>query len=170
MKKILARLQKAEYIIIVAFFIIMILASFLQVVNRNLLGWPISWAEEVSRYCMVYMALLGTEIGLRDGSQLAITAIVNNLKGVSRKMLNLIAKMVVVAYSFVVFATSFVLLDRQMRFGQLTPGLQIPMYLPYFALTLSFGIIFLAQGAAMIKMFADFFRRMPEVEFCRKTG
>ena len=159
MKQMLAMLQKAEIAIMIGAFIVMILASFLQVLNRNVLGWPISWAEELSRYCMVYMALLGTEIGLRDGSQFAISVLVDLFRGLTRQILDLIAKIAVVAYSLVIFATSFLLLERQWTLGQLSAGLRVPMYIPYFALALSFGIISLAQGAALINFFANLFRQ-----------
>lgn len=41
---------------------------------------------------MIYMTLLGTEIGLRDGSQIAVTALVNKFKGVSKLFIQIISK------------------------------------------------------------------------------
>ena len=64
-----------------AAFMVMVAASFAQVVNRNIFKLPISWFDEASVYCMVYMVLLGTEVGLRDGTQVAVTAVVDRLKG-----------------------------------------------------------------------------------------
>ena len=72
MKKILSKLQKIEDFILFLTFVIMILGAFAQVLNRNIFKLGISWLEEISRYCMVYMALLATEAGLRDGSQISL--------------------------------------------------------------------------------------------------
>jgi TRAP-type C4-dicarboxylate transport system permease small subunit len=157
MKKYLAIGQKLENTILSVAFIIMTLASFSQVVNRNLVGAGISWFEELARYCMVYMALLGTEVGLRDGTQIAITAVIDKFKGVPRALLEILAKLLIVAFSFAVFWTSFVLLERQIASGQFSPGLEVPMYVPYFALPLSFGIITLVQAATLITMIAALF-------------
>ncbi len=154
MKKFLAACQRVENIILSISFIVMTLSSFAQVVNRNLVGAGISWFEELARYCMVYMALLGTEIGLRDGTQIAITAIVDKFKGVPRALLEIIAKLLIVGFSFIVFWTSFALLERQIASGQFSPGLELPMYVPYFALPFSFGIITLVQAAAAIAKIA----------------
>lgn len=156
--------QKLEYIILIAAFIVMSLSSFAQVVNRNLVGAGISWFEELARYCMVYMALLGTEVGLRDGSQIAITAFVDKFKGFPRQILDIFAKIIVLLFCVIVFWTSFTLLEKQIAFGQFSPGLGVPMYVPYAALPLSFGIITLVQGATLISMIAALFRSAPRAQ------
>ena len=157
MRKILAFLQKAENFVLAASFIVMTLAAFAQVVNRNLIGAGISWFEELARYCMVYMALLGTEIGLRDGTQISITAVIDRFKGVPREVVLIAGKAIVVAFSAMVFYTSFTPIGKQIKFGQLSPGLEIPMYVPYAALPLSFGIITLVQLATLITMIIALF-------------
>ncbi|MDR1518523.1 MAG: TRAP transporter small permease [Planctomycetota bacterium] len=157
MKAILAWLQKLENLILAASFIVMTLSAFAQVVNRNFVGAGISWFEELARYCMVYMALLGTEVGLRDGTQMAITAVIDRFGGIPREAVLILGKMVVVAFSVLVFWTSFSLLEKQVSFGQLSPGLGVPMYIPYAALPLSFGIIAAVQGATLVVMIAALF-------------
>ena len=84
MKKILSKLQKIEDFILFLTFVIMILGAFAQVLNRNIFKFGISWLEEISRYCMVYMALLATEAGLRDGSQISLTVLTDRLGGTAR--------------------------------------------------------------------------------------
>lgn len=59
MKKI-NYLQKAEDVIIVLTFVVMTLSAFLQVCNRNITKIPVTGFEELSKYCMIYMVLLGT--------------------------------------------------------------------------------------------------------------
>lgn len=58
MKKALGYFQKIENGVLIGTFIIMVIASFVQVLNRNIFHLGISWLEELSRYCMIYMALL----------------------------------------------------------------------------------------------------------------
>ena len=83
MKRLFANLQKIEDFILVATFTVMVLASFAQVVNRNIIHAGVSWLEELARYCMVYMALLATEAGLRDNTQISITAITDKIHGMT---------------------------------------------------------------------------------------
>ena len=158
MKKALSLLQKVENAIIIVAFIVMVLASFAQVVNRNIIGAGISWFEELARYCMVYLTLMAAEIGLRDGSQISITAITDMLRGNLKKIIQILAKTVVVIFAGVVFYTSFDLIKAQIVSGQMSPGLRLPMYVPYFALTLSAGIIFFVQISTLVLMIIGLFR------------
>lgn len=150
MKRLFANLQKIEDFILVATFTVMVLASFAQVVNRNIIHAGVSWLEELARYCMVYMALLATEAGLRDNTQISITAITDKIHGMTGRVVRIISKAVVAIFSGVCFFSSFTILKTQLSSGQVSPGLHLPMAIPYFALTLSFGIITVIQAAALV--------------------
>ncbi|MBR8749500.1 hypothetical protein IX317_001174 [Fusobacterium sp. DD29] len=145
MKNIQRTLQKTENFIMVISFSIMVLACFIQVVNRNIFKIPVSGFEEAAKYSMIYMVLLGTELGLRDGTQIAVTGAVDKLKGKTRKIVVIISKLLVIGFSSAIFYQSILLVQQQIRSGQKSPGLQIPMTIPYFALVLSFGIITIVQ-------------------------
>ena len=60
--------------------------------QQKLFKLPITWFDEASTYCMIYMALIGTEIGLRDGTQIAVTAVVEKFHGRGKKMVQIISK------------------------------------------------------------------------------
>lgn len=152
MKKGLEYCQRIENAIIIATFIVMVAAAFVQVVNRNITKFPISGLEEVSKYSMIYMVLLGTELGLRDGTQISVTGLVDKMSGITKKIFQIISKLIVVIFSVVMFIESLGLVQQQIRSGQLSPGLQLPMSIPYAALVISFGIITLVQGTNMIMM------------------
>lgn len=162
MKKVLSKLQDGENFVMALSLAVMTLASFAQVVNRNFVHAGISWFEELSRYCMIYMTLLAAEAGLRDGTQLSITAVTTRLKGKVRKLVLLIAKACTIVFSAVIFGTSFQLLQTQVNSGQTSPGLKVPMYIPYAALPISFGIIIVVQTALFIKMLIDFPKEDPK--------
>ncbi|WP_426350358.1 TRAP transporter small permease [Alloiococcus sp. CFN-8] len=164
MKKYLQYLQKIEDAIMILAFIIMVLTSFAQVVNRNFVHAGVSWFEELARYCMVYMALLGAEAGLRDGTQLSIVAFTNKFKGIAKQCILIIAKLITVVFSAIILVTSFELVMNQVNNGQMTPGLGIPMCVPYFALPFAFSIIVAVQGFSLIVMIIDLFKPRKEGE------
>lgn len=150
LKKVLNNLQKIEDTILVVTFVVMVISFFLQVVNRNIIKQSVSWFEELSRYCMMYMVFLATEAGLRDGTQISVTTVTDKLPLKVRNVVLLVSRTLVVVFALVIFVTSFDLLKIQIRSGQLSPALKIPMIVPYFALTLSFGIIVLTQASMWI--------------------
>ncbi len=164
MKKTLNIFQKIEDIIMVVTFAIMVIAAFIQVVNRNITKIPVTGFEEAAKYCMIYMVLLGTEKGLRDGTQISVTALVDKLKGKTKLTLQIIAKALVTLFAAIMFKESISLLQMQIRSGQTSPGLGLPMTVPYFALVLSFGIITLVQLAMIVAMASDFRLSNAELE------
>lgn len=164
MKKTLNICQKIEDIIMVVTFAIMVIAVFIQVMNRNITKIPVTGFEEAAKYCMVYMVLLGTEKGLRDGTQISVTAVVDKLKGKAKLALQVVAKALVILFSAIMTKEAIALFKMQIVSGQTSPGLGLPMYVPYFAMVLSFGIITLVQLAMLVAMCKDFGMSNEELE------
>lgn len=145
MNSVSTQLTRLENAIIAVCFIVMTVAAFAQVVNRNLIGASISWFDELARYCMVYMTLLATEAGLRDGSQISIQAVTDKMPPVLKRIVQLIVKVIIIGFSCTIFMTSLTLLKKQIMTGQVSAGLGIPMYIPYLALPIAFGLIVIVQ-------------------------
>ena len=145
MNSVSTQLTRLENAIIAVCFIVMTVAAFAQVVNRNLIGASISWFDELARYCMVYMTLLATEAGLRDGSQISIQAVTDKMPPVLKRIVKIIVKCVIIGFSCTIFMTSLTLLKKQIMTGQVSAGLEIPMYIPYLALPIAFSLITIVQ-------------------------
>lgn len=156
MKKTLRTLQHVENLLLVITFTVMVVAIFVQVVNRNVFKIPVSGFEEAAKYCMVYMVMLGTELGLRDGTQIAVTGVVDKFRGKAHKVLLMVAKVIVIVFSGIMSNVSLNMVMKQVQTGQKSPGLGIPMAVPYFALLLSFVLITLIQAVLLIQMIRDF--------------
>ena len=153
MKKVLHALQSLEKWIIVIAFVIMVVAIFCQVVNRNIFKIPVSGFEEAAKYSMAYMVLLGTELGLRDGTQIAIKGVVDKLKGKVKKVIVIISQIIVVAFAAIMTKASFAMVLKQAAIGQTSPGLGIPMSV---SLVLGFGLIAVVQAGELVSMIVHF--------------
>ena len=162
MKKVLGYLTKLENFIMVVTFTVMVVASFLQVVNRNITKFSISWFDEAATYCMIYMVLIGTEMGLRDGTQIAVTGVVDQLHGAAKIAVQIIAKVIVVAFSFLVFLGGVQLMNIQIRTGQVSAALNLPMSVPYAAMVISFAIITLVQAVDAVELAVRLIRKDTE--------
>ena len=90
---------------------------------------------------MTYMALLGTEVGLRDGTQVAVTAVIEKLHGVTKKIVSIIEQIILEIFSFVMLKAGLALFSKQLQTGQTTPVLKVPMSVMYFSLVLTFALI-----------------------------
>ena len=145
MNSVATRLCKIENAIIAVCFIVMTAAAFAQVVNRNLIGAGFSWFDELARYCMVYMTLLATEAGLRDGSQISITAVTDKMPPALKRVVQIIVKVVIIGFSCTIFWSSLTIIKKQILSGQVSAGLSLPMWLPYLALPIAFSLIAIVQ-------------------------
>lgn len=152
MKKILKSLTSIENFIMVVTFSIMVICSFAQVINRNFFKLPIPWFEEASTYCMIYMALIGTEVGLRDGTQIAVTAVLDKLHGAFKGIVMIFSKVVVLIFSSSVLISAIHLVSKQVQTGQTSSALHLPMSIPYAALVISFAMIVLVQIAFTVEL------------------
>ncbi len=150
MQRLSQNLQRFENALIAICFVVMTLAAFAQVVNRNLVGASISWFDELARYCMVYLTLLATEAGLRDGSQISITAVIDRCPPGVRRLLQVIVKLVIICFSIAIFSTALDLVQMQIRSGQVSAAMSLPMWVPYASLPITFGIISIVQILALI--------------------
>lgn len=149
-------LQRGENFIMIATFAIMLVALFLGILNRNFIHASMPWLGEIATFSMIYMVLLGTEAGLRDGSQVAISGVVDKFKGRTRLGLKVLAKLVVVLFSAVMLYASLRLVVRQVQTEQTSPALGAPMWLPYGAFLLAFLIIVIVQVTYLVILLKAF--------------
>ncbi len=78
--------------LLAAIFVIMIL----QVTCRYVLGSPLVWSEEASRYLYIWVCYLGAPIALRRGNHIAITLLADQLPA-------RLARMIAVTWQIVAF-------------------------------------------------------------------
>lgn len=163
MRRITGALNQAENAILGTTFIIMVTAMFIQVVNRNIFKTSMPWTEEVAVYCMIYLVMLGTEAGLRDGTQISVTAVVDRLKGRTKLILQIIGKLIIVVFSAYMFAASIKLIGQQIKSGQTSAVLKLPMWVPMGAFLLAFGIIVIVQTYTLIVLCLAFAKNDPSL-------
>ena len=153
-KKALSYITNVEYAIMVVTFVAMVIAYFISVVNRNFIKASMPWTEEVAMYSMIYMALLGTEVGLRDGTQVAVT-VIEKLHGVTKKIVSIIEQIILEIFSFVMLKAGLALFSKQLQTGQTTPVLKVPMSVMYFSLVLTFALILVIQAVVLVEKVMD---------------
>ena len=145
MKKVLKVLAGIESVVCTAAFIIMLTFCFFQVLNRNIFKIPLGWTEELSRFSMVWMALLGSELGLRKGKQMAVAAVVSKLPFVPKKIVECLGCIISGAFAGVsgYYALQFV--ASNITNGQIAPALNVPMWIVYLILPISLFLMFLFE-------------------------
>ena len=150
MKQIIDKLYKIEEIIVSILFSVMIIATFSQVINRNIIQTSIGWLEELARYSMIYMVFLGTEIGFRKNAQMSLDILTKRVRKPYDMILYITSKTITIIFLGVIAFFSIEILLLQVKSGQLSPGMRVPMYIPYFSLTI-LGISSLIQFLSLVQ-------------------
>ncbi len=127
MRKLLKGLRYLESTACVMTALVMLFACGLQVFNRNITQHSIKWTEELARYAMVWMAMLGTSIGLREGKQMSVEALYVRLPGLPRRLLRICGDIICIAFFSVTGYYSIVTVSMQFKLRQMLPGLGWPI-------------------------------------------
>lgn len=117
--------------------ILMIVTSltiFIQVVLRYVFGQSIVWAEEFARYGIVWFVFLGSSFAVKQGAHASVDVLVKLLPGVARRSVEILAILVSIAYCLMVTRFGLDLVIRVRAMGNITPTLEIPMFIPYLAI------------------------------------
>lgn len=115
-----------------------------QVFTRWVLNDPSSYTEELARYLLIWIGLLGSAYAVSKKLHLAIDLLPNKLEGRNRDILELFIESVVFLFAFgvmVIGGARLVLLTIQ--FDQTSAALGIQLGYIYFVLPLSGALIML---------------------------
>lgn len=111
-----------------------------QVFSRYVLNDPSSWTDELSRYTMVWLGLLGASYLFGAKGHLAITLLETHLHGKWNTLLQLLINALSLAFvSLAMLKGGWALMSKTTQ--QLSPALQLPMSYVYAILPISAIII-----------------------------
>lgn len=78
-----------------AIFIVLIIACVMQVFFRFVLNNSLSWTEELARYCFIWMHMLGASLLIESNGHATVTAVLDLLHGVVRKIVDIVIELVI---------------------------------------------------------------------------
>jgi C4-dicarboxylate transporter DctQ subunit len=121
-------------------------ASLLLFVNVVLRYWflaPISWAEELTLYIMVWIVFVGSSVAIRTRGHIAIDLLPLALSAAGRRWLAMLVALAVLVFLAVFIYYSGQHTLRVRSIGQVTPVMQAPMWLAYLAMPAGSALMFL---------------------------
>ncbi|QCK13277.1 TRAP transporter small permease [Mangrovivirga cuniculi] len=117
---------------------LMLIAVLWQVFSRYILNAPSSVTEELSRYCLIWIGVLGAAYAAGQKMHLAITLFPDSLKEDNRNKLQVVINLLIIIFAITVFiigGTRLVYITSIL--GQNSPALGIPLAWVYIVLPLS---------------------------------
>ncbi len=121
-----------------------------QVFTRFVLNNPSSWTEELARYLLIWVSLLGASYAHRLKMHLAIETLTDKFAGKTKYYANVFIQSVVFLFAFfVMVAGGAYLVNLTFTLQQMSAALQIPLGYVYLAIPLS-GILIMFYSAVFI--------------------
>lgn len=118
---------------------------FLQIFFRMVLNSPLSWADEISGYILVWITMYGAVAALYEKKHLAITAVLERVSGRSLVVMKIVVNILILFFLGLLFYYSIPLITK---LGSMTANaLPIPLTLIYspMAITAFFSIIIIVS-------------------------
>ena len=122
------------------FFMLMVASAFIQVVLRTLFNNPLTWTEELCRYSMVWLTMIGSALAVKYSSHIAVDILKTAISPRAIRIIDKLNYVLIAVFALVLIYYGIILCSRNM--SQITPGLKLPMGLVYGAMPVG-GIIML---------------------------
>lgn len=103
-----------------------------QVFSRYILNAPSTFTDELARFLLIWVSLLGAAYYSGKNMHIAIAVLPSRLRPPNRRKLNILIHLIVIAFVLFVFVIGgSMLVYYTYTYLQLTPTLQIPMAFIY---------------------------------------
>lgn len=138
MEDIRDKLNRVLEVILIMLLCIMVLNVSWQVFSRYVLANPSSFTDELARYLMIWLGVLGTAYVSGKRLHVAIDILPSQLSLSSQKTMQKVIFSIVILATFLIFiigGSRLVYLSYLL--GQKSAALQIPLYLVYVCVPLS---------------------------------
>ena len=117
----------------------------LQVLMRYLFAHPNPWSEEVSRFCFIWLSLLGASLAVEHRAHFGFDQVTKALAPRAKRVVEVFAGAVVLLFSLLLIGTGIGLMDLTM--GERSPALNLPVALVYAAAPVS-GVLMVVHMVA----------------------
>ncbi|MCC2878833.1 TRAP transporter small permease [Enterocloster sp. OA13] len=120
------------------------LSIFVQVLYRFIISrfliLPLSFTEELSRFCLFWLIYLELPITVKQGLESANTFFINRCKGVPKLFLYIVVQCICLFVAVVAFRYSFVVLNTNRTYR--SPAMGLPGFMMYVPITIGMLFIF----------------------------
>lgn len=110
------------------FFTAMAIAVLLQLFTR-LLGYPLSWGEEVARFTYIWSAFIGASYVTMTREHIQVSFFVNKLSPKVQRVIQILQGILMIGGSIWILPSAFAHSVEQ--YGNLSPALEMPIFYVY---------------------------------------
>ncbi len=147
MKKVIHILNRVEELVVCFALLEMSILTFVQVIMRYVFGTSITWAEELLRYQLCFVAFIGADIGFRYGAHLKAEILNLLIPDRMKPLLNAFVFLMVFVFCFIFGYYGLSMVLKVAATGQITAATRIPKFYIYLPIPLG-GLFMCVRSAA----------------------
>lgn len=130
----------------------MVVGCFWQVVTRFVLHNPSKYTEELLRYMLIWLTMMGVPYAYSLDRHLSINFLTKNFQPRNEIWMKLVIEVIVMLLSVFIMIAGGVMVTMNAA-GQISPAMKIPMQLYYICVPIS-GCLLVVYGAERMMKFA----------------
>src|SRR5690606_25760668 len=128
------------------------LITFAQVVARYIFNYSFVWALELATFLFGGLIFLGISYGVRVGAHIGVDALVKVLPRKVAYVVGIVATLLCLIYTIIVFYGSWIYVDKMYEIGILGQDLPIPQWIPRLVMPIGFLLFFMRLFKILIDM------------------
>ncbi|MGL4612518.1 MAG: TRAP transporter small permease [Shewanella sp.] len=133
MKKIINKIME---VMLGSIFIIMLCMTIWQIFSRFILNDPSSFTEEILRFSIIWLVILGSSYATLNDLHFGMTLVSNSLTGMKEKITKLFTLVVTLAFNIGIFVVGgYITAENNM--GQTSPILELSIGMIYMVFVIS---------------------------------
>ena len=150
-ERILAGIEKIVIYIAYLLVALMVINTSTGVFFRFVLNNALSWTDELGRYMMIWVGFFGCYLAARDNSHVGVEMFVGLFKPGAQMIFHVVARLVVIVFLVIILSES----GKQLGLLgiQTSPALEIPMAIPYSAVSVGVFLMLIENIAHLVRLF-----------------
>jgi TRAP-type C4-dicarboxylate transport system permease small subunit len=141
-------LNQAACWLLVGLGVMMSVTVLLQVFFRFVVYLPFPWSEEIARYLMIWVGMVGSFVALRKGRHIGVTFLVEKLPAALDRVLTPLVQATLIAFLAVIAREGLHLAIANA--AQKSPAMMIPMIYPYLAIPVGASLMMIELTAGLL--------------------
>jgi TRAP-type C4-dicarboxylate transport system permease small subunit len=151
MQKLTLYIDKVLSLFLMFLMGMMVLTVSWQVITRFILPHPSSFTEELARFLLIWIGVLGASYALRTKAHLGIDILNKKLTGSRARLLNYLVYSCIILFAlFIMIVGGYRLVDLTFTLHQISAAMGIPMGYIYLVVPLSGALMIYYSIFAMI--------------------
>ncbi|MBX3704644.1 MAG: TRAP transporter small permease [Steroidobacteraceae bacterium] len=129
----------------------MTVITFMQVVARYVFNYSFVWALELTTFLFGGLIFIGISYGVRVGAHIGVDVLVKTLKPGTARIVAVIATLLCLVYSTIVFVGGWIYVGKIYDIGILAQDMPIPQWVPRLVLPLGYALLFFRFAQVLVR-------------------